>query len=204
MAYTSRVILLGLILCALAACSGSSDRAEKGLSKVFVAATGPLDDLNLRRTEIPPTLQELAIYPYLPPKKIQCKAIKAELAELDEMLGPDVVRKEVEVASNDASMTDVELPTAEKVADTGEDMAGDAIMGVVRSQTNFLPFRSIIRRLSGTDSHRKELEAAYQAGKLRRAYLKGLAESKFGKRCLQPKPEKAPAIQAKAQIASQG
>lgn len=184
------VVILGLALLSLAACSSgrsTSDQASDGAGELFNAATSPLDDLNLRRQEIPPLLQTILNDPYARPKKLQCKAIQEELAQLDDLLGPDFETGKIKVtlASSSDEITMPEMPDAETIVDTGGEMAHDGILGFIRSQTK-LPFRSIIRAITGADRHEKELKQAYQAGQVRRAYLKGLAQERFGKRCLMP------------------
>lgn len=180
--FARQFLILGIVTLSLSACSTSKHTAESGITDAFDAATGNLEDLNIKRREIPKLLEKLAANPYQPPPKYTCKSIKSELAELEPLIGPDIQPREVQVASSDGFIPDlenIEMPAQAEV----ENSAHDAVMGLIRSQTDFLPFRSIIRRLSGADRHEKNLQEAYQAGKLRRAYLKGLAESKFGKKC---------------------
>ncbi len=190
-------LILGLSLL-LAGCSGgvegASSKATSGAANIFDAATGSLEDLNIKQRDIPPLLLTVAQNPYAPPAKLTCPVIRSELTELDTLLGPDVKPKEVEVASNSGFMSsDFMLTDTESMVDNGGDFAHDALMGAIRSKTSILPFRGIIRSITGANRHQSKLEEAYQAGKLRRAYLKGLAQSKFGKRCLVQKlPPSAP------------
>lgn len=194
--------LLGFTALALNACapiagSALSNTAESGITDVFDAATGSLEDLNLKQKEIPAKLADLAKDPYAPPKKVSCKAIRQELADLEVLIGPDVQPKGIEVASNEGfSLSDVEnidIPPVEK-------LAHDAVMSAVKSHTSFLPFRGIIRRVTGANRHEEALNDAYQAGKLHRAYLKGLAQSRFGRGCLKA-PLPKPTISAEAKPA---
>ncbi len=187
-------ILLGFTALALSACAtngGDKTTAakdtpdlESGLTDIFNAATGPLEDLNLKRKEIPELLTKIVEDPYYVPAKLTCKTVRSELAALEPLIGPDIKAKGVQVASNNSFIPDlnsIEMPNVEK-------LAHDKLMSEIRSQTNILPFRSIIRRVTGADKHQRNLDEAYQAGKLRRAYLKGLAQSKFGTRCLKEPP----------------
>jgi len=127
-------------------------------------------------------------------KKIKCNDIKEEVAQLDELLGPDVEPKSITLASSDGGLIDnitdidnvmdnVELPKTTSLVESAGSFAKDTVMSTIRSKTNILPFRSIIRKISGANRHQKKLAAAYDAGKLRRAYLKGIAEVRFGDRC---------------------
>ena len=193
----------------LSACGGSDKidmKANKNVDEAIEAATGPLQDLNLRRHEIPPLLVKAAMDPYGHSKKIQCGEIKDEIAQLDELLGPDVEPKSISLASSDGGLAgnianlgsgDIEIPGAMSIAEGAGDMAKDAVMGSIRSKTNILPFRSIIRSITGANRHQKKLATAYEAGKLRRAYLKGLADVRFGEQC----PLKPVVIEAKAETA---
>jgi hypothetical protein len=45
---------------------------------------------------------------------------------------------------------------------------------MVKGQVDIIPYRGWVRKLSGAERHAKKVDQAYQAGKLRRAYLKGL------------------------------
>lgn len=180
-----------LVSLSLSACSMGSDKLEldaHGSAKEAIdAATGPLEDLNLRKREIPPLLASAARNPYAKPEKAKCDVVRTEVAQLDELLGPDIEPKEVEVASADDNfmgISDVEMPDRQQMISGAGSMVHDGIIGAIRSRTNILPFRSIIRKISGADRHQRHLAEAYEAGKLRRAYLKGYAMERFGKKCL--------------------
>ncbi len=181
----------------LSACGGSDKidlQANKNVGDAIEAATGPLQDLNLRRQEIPPLLVQAAMNPYASAKKSKCEEIKAEVAQLDELLGPDAEAKSITLASSngglvenitnaDNIMDNVELPKTSSLASSAGSFAKDTVLGAIRSKTDILPFRSIIRKVSGANRHAKKLAAAYEAGKLRRAYLKGIADVRFGDKC---------------------
>jgi hypothetical protein len=186
------VAILGLAILSLAACSSGPDisnRANNGANELIDAATGPLEDLNLKRKDIPPVLEALLTDPYAHPKKMECKAIQEELTQLDDLLGPDYDSGKIKLQLASANSDEIklpEMPDTDTLVDTGESMAHDGIMGFIHSQTNIMPFRSLIRLVSGADRHEKEVKQAYQAGQLRRAYLKGVAEDRFGPSCLMP------------------
>lgn len=120
------------------------------------AATAPLDDLNLRRQEVPEVLIAARRAPYATDSLQRCAAIIAQIDDLDEALGPDV-----------------DQPTP--AAGTGE-QAAEAALGMVRdTATDFIPLRSWVRRLSGAAAHDREVQAAIRAGLVRRGFLKGVA-----------------------------
>lgn len=132
----------------------------KGAS-VQGAATAPLRDLNMVRTEIPEILLEALQDPYArPPRNWKCPALVALIHPLDGALGPDIDR----VPPGDENLMDRGKQTALSLA---ADLASGAI-----------PFRGVVRRLSGANSHEKLVQSAIVAGNVRRAYLKGLGEAR--------------------------
>ena len=139
----------------------------------FSAALTPLEDLGLRKRDIPEFLAQLAKNPYYPPPKpFKCDDVKHEMAQLDELLG------------GDADEPKVALGDGEEYAMAGAEMIQDTVVGMVKSQVNIIPFKSIVRRLTGANKHEKLVAKAIQGGNLRRAYLRGLSTAQFGDSCL--------------------
>jgi len=67
-----RLLLLVAVGLSLSACAGSDTidlSANKNVNEAIEAATGPLQDLNLRRQEIPELLVKAAMDPYARTKK---------------------------------------------------------------------------------------------------------------------------------------
>lgn len=188
--WTGRIAVLILAL-PLVACDTASEKAhfvtskplnanskdEKTVDAAFSAALTPLEDMGLRKRDIPTLLQKLAENPYFPPPKpVKCEGVKQEMADLTVLLGPDIDTPQVALSAN------------QQYAEKGAEMVHDALVGLVRSQTSVIPFRSIVRRITGAESHEKQVARAIESGKLRRAYLRGLAHAKFGDSCL-PAPQ---------------
>lgn len=205
------LLALGFVALCLTGCGSSATKEDgtldltnnKNVNDAVEAATGPLQDLNLKRQEIPPLLVNAVVAPYARAKVIKCADLVKEISALDEILGPDIQPKSITLAASDgglgdniAKLGDVEVPDRMSLVDGVGNIAHDSAMGAIRNQTNILPFRSIIRKITGAERHQKKLIAAYEAGKLRRAYLKGLADVKFGDNCL----AKPVVIEAKANI----
>lgn len=140
----------------------SVNRVESGLPDALQA---PLEDLNLKREDIPEVLRQAREDPYHTRGTSNCSSIRAEIALLDDALGPD---------------TDV--PRAEENVATGEQAAGaaaDATLDVVRDTvTDFIPARSWIRRLTGAHQHSEEVQSSIRAGQQRRGFLKGMAQQR--------------------------
>lgn len=153
----------------LAACGGGMSLqhgTERFQGGVGDAVAAPLEDLNLRRAEVPEVLIDARYRPYGLAGMNNCRAIAAEVARLDEALGPDV---DSDLAP-DGSRRD--------------EQAADAALGLVRdTTTDFIPFRSWVRRLSGAHAHSQEVQRAYQSGVSRRSFLKGVGQQR---RCAPP------------------
>jgi hypothetical protein len=139
--------------------SRAVNKTSEGLDD---AALTPLNDFNLRRTEIPARLEAL-ISPYEPLSVRSCIAIGTEVSELTKILGPD----------SDAPLG----PEATLGQKAGEGAANLALGGVASAATDFIPFRSIVREATGASAHERRLRAAYERGLERRAYLKGIGAS---------------------------
>jgi hypothetical protein len=155
------VLALSLPLVACNAGQSAMDGARQFGAGVGAAATAPLDDLNLRREYIPTVLLQAEANPYDLRNLNQCTTIGAEVARLDEALGPDTD----EPPRQDGSYR------SEQAADAAAKATLDAIRGTT---TDFIPGRSWIRRLSGAEQHSRHVQSAIQSGRMRRAFLKGI------------------------------
>lgn len=125
------------------------------------AVTAPLEDLNLRRQVIPTGLLQAEANPYDMRNMNRCSTIAAEVARLDEALGPDA--------------DEPPAPDGRIMSERAADAAAQGALGAIRdATTDFIPGRSWIRRLSGAEQHSRHVQSAIQAGRLRRAFLKGM------------------------------
>jgi len=140
--------------------SGCGSAREFG-SGVGAAATAPLDDLNLRREEIPTVLLQAEANPYDLRNLNQCSTIGAEISRLNDALGPDT--------------DEPPAPDGSTLGERAGDAASKAALDAIRdTTTDFIPGRSWIRRLSGAEQHSRHVQSAIQAGRMRRAFLKGI------------------------------
>lgn len=125
------------------------------------AVTSPLRDLNVSKTKIPEILLQALTDPYArPPARWKCPQLVALITPLDETLGPDI---------------DVIPPGDENLMDRGKSTALGAAASIASSA---IPFRGVVRMVSGADAHDKLVQSAIVAGNVRRAYLKGLGEAR--------------------------
>ena len=141
-----------------ASARGGAEQVGAGLGN---AVTAPLDDLNLRRQEIPTILLQAQSNPYDLRNLNHCRTIAAEIARLDEALGPDT----------DAPPSQDGSYLSERAADAAASATLDAVRDTV---TDFIPARSWVRRLTGAEAHSKHVQSTIQAGLRRRAFLKGV------------------------------
>lgn len=131
-------------------------------------AKTPLRDFNIEAREIPAALVLATLDPYAPAGDGTCDAVVSAIAELDQVLGADYDIA-VEGQSNPLSLSFV----------------GQGIVGAI------IPFRGIVREVSGAAANERELQAAYTGGMVRRAFLKGHG---LGKGCPYPARPKPPTI----------
>jgi hypothetical protein len=115
-------------------------------------ATTPITDLGLRKGEIPQVLLAAQANPYDLTGMTACAAISAEIARFDAVLGDDL-----------------DLPQVKGSAISPGRVAQAAV-------GSFIPFRGLIREISGANAHERKLQAAIYAGGLRRAFLKGVGQ----------------------------
>ena len=133
-------------------------------------ANTPMRDLNLSQGEIPPLLIAARDKPYTLDGLDDCPKLTAAIGELDVLLGDDV-----------------DLPQGEQ----GRTNPGLVAQWVVGS---FIPFRGLLREVSGANAHRRQLQAAILAGVARRAFLKGNGERR---KCAYPARSAPPEVFAK-------
>jgi hypothetical protein len=114
-------------------------------------AKTPVNDLNVGRDgEIPPLLVKATAQPYTLSGLTKCRQIAGAIQQLDEVLGPDI-----------------DLPAEER----DRISAGRVGKWVVAS---FIPFRGLIREVSGANEQQRRLQSAINAGMARRSFLKGV------------------------------
>ena len=141
--------------------------SEANQENVQGAVAAPLRDLNVVRTKIPDVLLDAMADPYrLPPrvsrtsKTAQCAQLGALIRPLDDALGPDL----------DSPSRD-----EDGLMDKGRDTALGMVAGAA---SDAIPFRGWVRKLSGAERHDKLVQSAIIGGAVRRAYLKGLGETR--------------------------
>ena len=155
------MVLRGVLILSCLALVGGCSAARQVGDGFGDAVTAPLVDLNVRRDQIPTVLLQAQANPYDRRNLNQCTTIGAEVARLDEALGPD--RDEPARPDN---------PT---LSERAQEALAEAALDAIRdAATDFIPYRSWVRQLTGAQARSKTVQDAVEAGRLRRAFLKGL------------------------------
>jgi hypothetical protein len=127
-------------------------RAETVGRKTGEIVSQPAKDVGLMKTEIPPILQAAADAPYATKGLSACKALGLEIARLNTALGPDFGAS----------------PITENRAGAFASAGGQAVIN------SLIPFRGLVREVSGAGPAQRRLNAALDAGYARRGYLRGI------------------------------
>lgn len=160
----ARSAALALPLAALLAATPALAQMQEEEPDAEDIARTPLDDLNIDTDEIPQVLLTAERNPYASGGLTTCNAIVAEIAAIDQVLGADY---DISVSS-----------------DTGlsEGKVAQSVVG------SFIPFRGIVREVSGAAGDERKLRAAVMAGLTRRGFLKGMGLERGCRYPARPKP----------------
>ena len=117
-------------------------------------ATQPARDVGVQKIDIPPAIQQAAAAPYSLSGLRSCAQLNQAIAELNDVLGPDY-----------SSGVTVHENRVGKLAEAG----GKTVVNTI------IPFRGLVREISGAAPAERRLDAAIQAGYARRGFLRGVA-----------------------------
>lgn len=146
-----RLIAMGVTAVVMSGCAGANAFGSGALS--------PLEDLNLRKKEIPAVLSDAVQDPYGQRNLQSCRAIAWEVGALNDALGPDLD----------------EPPAPPNIRDGAAYAAGSLAAGfAIDAAAGFLPVRDWARQLSGAERRGRAVQAAIQGGRVRRAFMKGM------------------------------
>jgi len=142
------------------ASSTTPDKIEPGESwttearkKSVEIGTQPARDVGVMKRQIPPILDKAREDPYSLKGLKTCKQLAAEVTDLNLVLGPDYTVGN-EVRENKAG----------KLAEAG----GKSVINAI------IPFRGVVRELTGAAPADRRLNAALDAGYARRGFLRGV------------------------------
>lgn len=151
-----RASLVAMLALTISGCATSGAPAS-GSGAVGGAMSQPFKDIGVLRQSVPEVLTKASTTPYAMDEPVDCTAVATEVAALDAALGPDL---DAAAAAKGGLAADVAL---------------DALRGALE-----IPFRGIVRRISGAERRDRARVAAVLAGMVRRGYLKGVGR---GARC---------------------
>lgn len=155
-----RVLLASMLLTGTAMAARAQDNQnnrDDTLRKAGQIASQPARDVGIDKSEIPPVLQKASENPYAMPTPATCKNIAAQMASLTEAVGPDFTVGQQE----------------------NENRTGKIVEAGGKTLVNALiPFRGLVREVSGAAPAQRRLEAAVSTGIARRGFLRGLGKAK--------------------------
>lgn len=130
---------------------------EETAKKAGTIATQPVRDVGISKRDIPPVLIKAIENPYTTTNMRTCRQISGGIDELNAVLGPDF-----------AGAGDKKESKAGKLAEAG----GKTVINA------FIPFRGLVREISGAAPAERRYNAALDAGLARRGFLRGMAQTK--------------------------
>lgn len=161
----TRHALIIALMCAASPAFAQVQPGEKPRSTGEMAkgvVTQPLSDLNVQKKGVPPELAAILDNPYALDGIRRCRDVIRAVRELDAVLGPDF---------------DEPAPVEkQKTRDSAMAIAGGLIGSLI-------PFRFLIREVSGANKADQAYREAIYAGVVRRGFLKGYGSQR---RCKAP------------------
>ena len=156
---TTRTLIAALSLATLATGTVPCAVAQTAVSPKGVTAgdvvTKPLEDLNIKKDEIPPILLAAQDQPYTTAGLRSCPALQSEVRNLDAVLGDDI------------DVLDNKSGKKRTVGTMAKSLVGSLI-----------PFGGVIREVTGANETQRKWNVAIYAGSVRRAFLKGYGQQK--------------------------
>jgi hypothetical protein len=138
------------VVSATAASGQDKPVTDNNPNALDIVAT-PAEDLNLDNKEIPAVLVDAAKNPYVIPHG--CPAIGEAVTALTKVLGPDL--------------------------DKGSGSNGLTLGGAAKGAAgSLIPFKGLIREVSGAADEQRAMQSAVAAGIARRSFLKGYGQAK--------------------------
>jgi hypothetical protein len=120
-------------------------------------ATQPVRDVGAQKIKVPPVVEQAAAAPYSLTGLRTCAQLNRAIFELNDVLGPDY-----------AGAVTVRENKAGKLAEAG----GKTIVNA------FIPFRGLVREVSGAAPAERRLNAKIRASFARRGFLRGVATAR--------------------------
>lgn len=153
-----RAVIISLLLSGAAMAQDAPEKPkDQTLNKAGDIAAQPARDVGIDKKQIPLVLQKATEAPYALPANRTCKGINSAIAELTVALGPDF-----------GAGTENNENRTGKIIEAG----GKTVVNAL------IPFRGLVREVSGAAPAERRLEAAISTGLARRGFLRGLGKAK--------------------------
>jgi hypothetical protein len=157
--FHARYVTLLAVIAATPAFAQGEARKEPSRIEATGQAAGriasqPARDVGVSRTVVPPVLQKAISSPYSLTGLDNCTRLRTAMRDLNAALGPDFT-----------TGTQANENRASKIAEAG----GRSVVNA------FIPFRGLVREVSGAAPAQRRLNAAMDAGYARRGFLRGVA-----------------------------
>jgi len=134
-----------------------NEKADDTGRRAGEIATQPVRDVGAQKIRIPPAVQQAAAAPYSLTGLRTCAQLRQAIFDLSDALGPDY-----------AGGVTVHENKAGKLAEAG----GKTIVNA------FIPFRGLVREISGAAPAERRLNAYIRAAFARRGFLRGVATAR--------------------------
>ena len=158
MLFRTSLLIVALSLAGTALAQEQEPKKEdKTLKKAGEIASQPARDVGIGKAKVPEVLAKAVEQPYAPATGKGCKGLIAAISELNDVLGADF--------GTSSSANENKFG---KLAAAG----GEAVVNTL------IPFRGLVREVSGAAPADRRLDAAVNAGLARRGYLRGIAVTK--------------------------
>jgi hypothetical protein len=141
------------VLVALPA-SAQNHQDDSNVKQAGQVVSQPVRDVGLAKTKTPPLLIEASRDPYGPAGTTTCRQIANSISDLSALIGPDYVS--------------TAAPKKQSLVKAG----GQAVVN------SLIPFRGIVREVSGAAPAERRYDAAVTAGFARRGFLRGLQRAR--------------------------
>jgi hypothetical protein len=116
--------------------------------------TQPAKDVGIDKTKVPPLLEKISEHPYSTTGTGSCQQISTSIAQITKLIGPDFNSS---APANKRNLAKV---------------GGAALVN------SLIPFRGLVREVSGASAAERRLNAAISAGVARRGFLRGLQSAR--------------------------
>jgi len=149
-----RSLVVAMAVLVAVPASAQTEQKESNVKQAGEVVSQPVRDVGLAKTKIPPLLAEVSEDPYGPAGTATCRQIAASIRDLSALIGPDY--------------ESTAAPKKQSMIKAG----GQAVVN------SLIPFRGIVREVSGAAPAERRYAAAVTAGFARRGFLRGLQRAR--------------------------